>query len=101
MKEKKIQIKEGITLHYILTNKFKNNMLAVFLTTPLDRKTVTWNSLLTAVLRRGTKTMPSQEKISENLEKMYGASFDCGVEKTGDNQVLKFYMESLNNEFLP
>lgn len=101
MKEKKIQIKEGITLHYIPTNKFKNNMLAVFLTTPLDRKTVTWNSLLTAVLRRGTKTMPSQEKISENLEKMYGASFDCGVEKTGDNQVLKFYMESLNNEFLP
>ena len=30
MKEKKIQIKEGITLHYIPTNKFKNNMLAVF-----------------------------------------------------------------------
>ena len=32
---------------------------------------------------------------------MYGASFDCGVEKTGDNHVLKFYLESINNEFLP
>ena len=32
---------------------------------------------------------------------MYGASFDCGVEKTGDNHILKFYLESINNEFLP
>lgn len=101
MRENKVNIKEGITLHYIKTSKFKNNMIAVFLTTPLNRKNVTWNSLLTAVLRRGTKKMPSQEKISENLERMYGASFDCGIEKTGDNQVLKFYIEVLNNEYLP
>ena len=45
--------------------------------------------------------MPTQEEISKNLENMYGASFDCGVEKTGDNHVLKFYLESINNEFLP
>lgn len=32
---------------------------------------------------------------------MYGASFDCGLDKTGDNQILKFYMETVNNEFLP
>ena len=29
--------------------------------------------------------MPTQKLISQNLENMYGASFDCGVEKTGDN----------------
>ena len=32
---------------------------------------------------------------------MYGASFDCGIEKTGDNHVFKFYLESLSDEFLP
>ena len=32
---------------------------------------------------------------------MYGASLDCGLDKTGDNQVLKFYIESVNDEFLP
>ena len=32
---------------------------------------------------------------------MYGASFDCGLDKTGDNQVLKFYIESINDNFLP
>ncbi len=101
MNYKKEELKQGITLHKINTNKFKTNLFAVFLTTKLDRESVTKNALLAAVLRRGTKKMPTQEEISINLENMYGASFDCGVEKTGDNQILKFYLESINNEFLP
>ena len=32
---------------------------------------------------------------------MYGAGFDCGIEKNGDNQTIKFYLESINDEFLP
>ena len=30
---------------------------------------------------------------------MYGASFNCGIDKTGDNIILKFYIESIRNEF--
>ena len=30
---------------------------------------------------------------------MYGASFNCGIDKTGDNIVLKFYIETISNEF--
>lgn len=45
--------------------------------------------------------MPTQEKISQELEEMYGAGFDCGIDKTGDNHVLKFYLESINDKFLP
>lgn len=97
----KKDIKQGITFHKIKTNKFKTNLFAIFLTTKLDRKNVTQNALLTAVLRRGTKNLPTQELISKKLENMYGASFDCGVEKTGDNHIMKFYLESINNEFLP
>ena len=101
MNYRKQNIKKGITFHVINTNKFKTNLFAIFLTTKLERETVTKNALLTSVLRRGSKNYPSQEEISKNLEKMYGASFDCGVEKTGDNHILKFYLESINNEFLP
>ena len=32
---------------------------------------------------------------------MNGASLDCGLDKTGDNQVLKFYIETVNDKFLP
>lgn len=98
---KKINIKKGIDLHLIETNKFKTNLLAVFLTTPLQNETVTKNALIPAVLRRGSQNMKTQDEISIALEEMYGASFDCGIDKIGDDQVLKFYLETINNEFLP
>lgn len=97
---KTITLKEGIKFHEIQTNKFKTNLLAVFLSLPLTRDTVTKNALITAVLRRGTQTMPNQEIISRKLEEMYGSSFDCGIEKTGDTHTIKFYLEAINDEFL-
>ena len=97
----KTELKKGIKFHKIETNKFKTNLLAVFLSLPLNKQTVTKNALLSAVLRRGTANLPSQEIISKNLEEMYGASFDCGIEKTGDSHTMKFYLESINDEFLP
>lgn len=97
----KVKLKEGINLHIIKTNKFKTNLLAVFLTTPLNRDNVTKNALLPMVLRRGSKVLTDIEAISNKLDEMYGADFNCGVDKTGDNQILKFYMESINNNFLP
>ena len=101
MKYKQIEIKKGIKLNVIQTNKFKTNLIAIMLTTKLDRENVTKNALIPAVLRRGTKTLKTQEEINKKLEEMYGASLDCGLDKTGDNQVLKFYIESVNDEFLP
>ena len=97
----KKEVKKGITVHNIVTDKFKTNLYAVFLAIPLSKEDVTKNALITAVLRRGTENIKTQEEISKKLEEMYGASFDCGVEKTGDNQVLKFYLEALNEKFLP
>lgn len=101
MSDNKIEIKEGIKIHQIETKKFKTNLFAVFLSIPLKRETVTKNALIAAILRRGTKTMPTQQIISEKLEEMYGASFDCGIEKTGDIHTLKFYLETINDEYLP
>ena len=94
-------IKNGIKLHILNTDKFKTNLVAVFLTTSLKRETVTSNALISAVLRRGSNTMKTQEEISKKLEELYGAGFDCGINKTGDNQVLKFYMETVNDEYVP
>ena len=94
-------IKNGIKLHTIKTEKFKTNLIAVMLTTKLDKENVTKNALIPAVLRRGTASLNTLEEINKSLEEMYGASLDCGLDKTGDNQVLKFYIESVNDEFLP
>lgn len=101
MEYKQVDIKNGIKLHTIQTNKFKTNLIAVMLTTKLQKENVTKNALIPAVLRRGTASLRTQEEINKKLEEMYGASLDCGLDKTGDNQVLKFYIESVNDEFLP
>ena len=95
------EIKKGIKLHEIKTEKFKTNLIAVFLSMPIKREDVTKNSLLSAVLRRGSKNMPTLAQISQEMEEMYGASFDCGLDKTGDNHILKFYIETINDKFLP
>ncbi len=101
MDYKKHELKKGINIHIINTDKFKTNLLSVFLTIPIIKENVTKSALLPMVLRRGSKNMPNQEEISKHLEEMYGASFDCGVDKIGDDQVLKFYIEAVNNDFLP
>ena len=93
-------IKEGIRLHKIKTNKYKTNLMSVFLTSKLSRDDITKKALILTVLRRGTNNLKTQEEISKKLEELYGASFDCGIDKLGDKHVLKFYVESLNEQYL-
>lgn len=100
MKNQITQIQKGINLHTINTNIFKTNLVAIFLTINLNRENVTKNALIPAVLRRGTMKINTQEEISKLLENMYGAAFDCGIEKNGDNHVFKFYLEALNDNYV-
>lgn len=101
MKDKKQEIKKGINVHIINTTRFKTNLVAIFLTTPITREKVTYDAVISSVLRRGSKNMQTQEQISKELENMYGAEFDCGIDKTGDNHILRFYLESINDKYLP
>lgn len=101
MKYLEKEIKEGITLHLINTDKFKTNLIAIFLSTELSRENVTKNAVLTSVLRRGSMNFKTQEDISKKMEEMYGAEFDNGLDKIGKNHVLKFYIETVNDEYLP
>lgn len=101
MKLESKEIKKGITVHPIKTDKFKTDLVAIFVTVPLEKEKVTLDCLVPAVLRRGTTGLPTQEEINKKMEEMYGTTFDCGIEKIGDNHVLKFYMESINEQFLP
>lgn len=101
MSYNKINLKEGITLHNINTNKFKTNLCAVFLTFPITYENATKDTLIALMLRRGSEKLKTREEITSKLAELYGAEFDSGIDKSGDNHVLKFYLESLNEEYLP
>lgn len=101
MSYNKINLKDGITLHNINTNKFKTNLCAVFLTFPITYENATKDTLIALMLKRGSKNLKTREEITSKLAELYGAEFDSGIDKSGDNHVLKFYLESLNEEYLP
>ena len=100
MNLKTTDISEGIKLHQLNTNKFKTNLISVFLTSKLSREDITQKALILAVLRRGTNKLNNQEELNKKLEELYGASFDCGIDKIGDKHILKFYIESLNEKYI-
>lgn len=101
MDYKTTEIKKGIKFHTIKTNKFKTNLMAIFLTTKLNRENVTKNALISMLLRQGSKNMKTQEEITKQMEELYGAIFNSGLDKTGDNQVIKLYIETINDKYLP
>lgn len=99
MEYRKMNIKEGVNLHTIKTEKFKTNLLAVYLSSPLTKKEVTQKALSMAIIRRGTENLKTQEDINCKLEELYGAELNSGMDKVGNDEVLKFYIESLNDNF--
>jgi len=90
-----------VKIRKIETKKFKTNVYALYLTIPLTKENVTYNALIPTVLKRGCKKYNNQLEISKKLEEMYDATFGIGIAKVGNNEVLKFYIESLNNNYLP
>ena len=99
MADKKIDLKNGIRAHIIKTDIFKTNLISIILTTPLKKKNVTKNALIPFLLKMGSNNFPTQEKIALRLEKLYGTSLNCGVDKIGDNQIIKFVAESIDNNY--
>ena len=99
MGDKKFDLKKGIKVHLIKTDIFKTNLISIIITTPLKKENVTKNALIPFLLKRGSKSFPTHEQISLRLEELYGTSLNCGVDKVGDNQILKFITESIDNHY--
>lgn len=97
----KIASFNGIDIYRINTDKFKTSSINFFFQDNLSREHVTKNALLPAVMRRGCEGFPSFRDIALELEKLYGATFDCGVTKKGERHILQFYTEFLSRKYVP
>ncbi|MDQ2086890.1 pitrilysin family protein [Herbivorax sp. ANBcel31] len=95
----KLASSNGITLFWIKTQKFKTNSINIFFHDNLTYEDVSKNALVPAILRRGCSKYPSIRDISLYLEDLYGTSFDCGVTKKGENQIIQFYIEYISDKY--
>lgn len=91
----------GIDVYRIAAGKFKTCSVNFFFQDNLSRENVTKNALLPAVLRRGSRNHPAFRDLMKKFEDLYGTSFDCGVTKKGERQIIQFYLEYLSDRYLP
>lgn len=97
----KVDSFNGIDIYRIDTDKFKTSSIHIFFQDNLTRENVTRNALLPAVMRRGSEAYPTLKDVSMELENLYGASFDCGVNKKGERHLIHFYTEFLSKRYAP
>lgn len=89
----------GIDIYQVKTDKFKTNTINIFLHDKLCSENASKNALVPAVLRRGCESYPSLQDIALHLEELYGASFDCGIVKKGESQIVHFYIEHVSDKY--
>lgn len=97
---KKKDLGNGINLYICPTNKFKTTTIHFFLHSELKRKTATMTALLPFVLKRGSENFPSARSLNLYLENLYGATIGTNVLKRGEIQVIQFFAEVINSEYV-
>ena len=91
---------QGITCHFIPTDKFKTNTLVFKMKAPLRRETATMRALLPHVLQSATHTYPSMTEVRSRLEELYGATLNVDLQKKGEYHIISIAMEVANEKFL-
>ncbi|WP_250278669.1 EF-P 5-aminopentanol modification-associated protein YfmF [[Clostridium] colinum] len=86
-------IDNGINVKVINTDKFKTICIAFLLRQSLDRKYVTYNSILSKILTMGCEKYKTIRDINIKIEEMYGAYIHSDILKKGDNQIIEVLIE--------
>lgn len=99
-KVERINLGDKINLTFIGVDKFKTNLISVYMQRPLDKKEVTKNALIPNILKSGSNKFNSQRAISKKLDDLYGAGVYADVAKKGDMQILSFKMSITDETYL-
>ena len=93
------EIKKGINLNIIYTDKFKTDYFSVKYFLPVTRQNNAASSLLPKVIMRGTAGYPDMEKISYALDDLYAADIYPRVSSRGETQLMGFGASFLKDRF--
>lgn len=94
-------IQEGVDLDVINTKKFKNSIIVINFTAPLNSENFAYKSLLAEMLENSSQKYNSELKISRELSKMFGANYGVSVFKYGNQHVLQIKISFPNDAFIP
>jgi len=93
------QLKENIFFNYVIDNKFKTNRISINLITNIDENTATEYALLSFVLCRGNKNYPKYIDFTKKLNDLYGADFNCSIDKVSGKHILSMSISAIDSKF--
>lgn len=96
----KIRINESVSLSLIETEKFKTGMIAATLSLPMSREVTAYNTLLSGVLRRGSRKYPSMALLNKRLDELYASDIEIKTARQGKNSSFVLLADMLNNSFV-
>lgn len=95
---KKEIISEGVQLLTISAEGFKTACASVSFVMPLTEKASLY-ALVPNILTRSSKAYPDVTSIEKKLALLYGAEVSADVTKTGEHQVIKIAVSSIDDRF--
>ncbi len=101
MEETTRELFPGVRLTAIRTERFHSACFGVHLLRPLRAGEASRTALLMSVLRRGTRTLPDQAKISDALDELYGSSLEPGLRQMGETVAIGLLAAFPDDRFLP
>ncbi len=94
------EILPGVYLTAVQSDKFKTGCFSLNLLRPMKKEEAAANALIPSVLLRGSETCPDIASISARLDALYGASIGTLVRKKGEVQLVGFYCDYVQDEYV-
>lgn len=98
---KDIKIQEGVNLHLLKSDKFKTDLIGVYIKRPLKEKEAAMNAVLTRILERGMDKYETAQALNQHLDNLYGSILVSDVHKYGEKHVFQFKMQIPDHRYVP
>ncbi|WP_430610557.1 EF-P 5-aminopentanol modification-associated protein YfmF [Enterococcus sp. DIV0876] len=95
-----IELKKGVHLTVLPTQKYKTIRIFVRFTASLDVAQTAKRTLLTSLLETTSLAYPTQTAFSSKLAELYGASFGMNVNKRGNLHQINAAMSLVNGKYV-
>ena len=96
-----LRLSDQLYLHIQHAPHFMTSRIDVFIRDRLRPRQNTKLALLSRILERGTRALPSMRAINRFTDDLYGAAFISEIDQFGDIQAIHLGLEVLGSDFLP
>ncbi len=97
---KKISINHRESLYLIKKDKFKTDLISVNIIRKLNKKEASFNTLLSRLFSRYTKTFQTTKELNTYLEESYGMILVTDVVKYGEYHSIQIRLQFPNNNHI-